>query len=201
MMDADQSVGADSPTKAQSPAEQMTAANQSSDYLRTLYEYEALIRREQSGNQSLNAIEQLWVTAQQKRFGWPRATRDNACYGPTQQSRIRVDLKRLTISLDGKEFNVPSEQACRWIKVLASRPGIWISSAGLRDHDKELDGVRTYKLRLHVPPEINALVESRTGIGSRLMSPAQLWSNRTAESASEEILASEMSLIIHSRRR
>ncbi len=82
--------------------------------------------------------------------------------------RITVDLQKRTVTFDGKTHDVTSEQALRWLKVLADRPGEWVSSKGLERYDPELLQVRTDHLRKYLPEEICFLIDSKTGAGSRL---------------------------------
>lgn len=82
--------------------------------------------------------------------------------------RLTVDLARSTVTLDGTSHDVRSESALRWLAVLAAHPGLWISGRHLEDHDEELAGVRTDRLRRYLPEQILALIESDTGRGSRL---------------------------------
>jgi hypothetical protein len=88
--------------------------------------------------------------------------------GPTKEPRLTVNLGALSASLDGQSFGVSSEQALRWVKVLADRPGDWISSAILHQLDPELDGTRTHRLKKFLPKPIADIIESDTGKGSRL---------------------------------
>jgi hypothetical protein len=84
------------------------------------------------------------------------------------RSMIDVDLDRRTATLDGKPYEVTSTQALRWVKVLAEHAGKWISGTELAEYDEELDGVRTDKLRPHLPAKISALIDSKPGGGSRI---------------------------------
>jgi hypothetical protein len=88
---------------------------------------------------------------------------------PRPVKRVAVDLDRRAVSLDGTAFDVPSEQALRWVKALADSPGCWIASRDLWRTDKELYGTRSDKLRQYLPPEIAGLIESAPGVGSRLL--------------------------------
>jgi hypothetical protein len=85
--------------------------------------------------------------------------------------RIVVELQKKTVTLDGKTHDVTSERALRWLKVLADRPGEWVSSKGLEGYDPELLQVRTDHLRKYLPAEICSLIDSKTGAGSRLRLP------------------------------
>src|SRR5262245_32491966 len=82
--------------------------------------------------------------------------------------RLVVNLARMTVTLDGTSYDVPSENALRWVRVLVNHPGEWISGSCLGTHDADLIGVRTDRLRDHLPEEIVSLIESETGKGSRL---------------------------------
>ncbi len=57
--------------------------------------------------------------------------------------RLTVDLDQKTITLDGKSYDVPSDNALRWVKVLADHNGDWISGPKLPEFDKELLNPRT----------------------------------------------------------
>jgi hypothetical protein len=85
-----------------------------------------------------------------------------------RKPRLTVKLREKTITLDGKAYDVRSLQALRWVKVLADRPGEWVSSKSLQEFDEVLKEVRPDKLRTYLPHEISSLIESRTGAGSRL---------------------------------
>jgi hypothetical protein len=85
--------------------------------------------------------------------------------------RIIVELQKKTVTLDGKTHDVTSERALRWLKILADRPGEWVSSKGLERYDSELLQVRTDHLRKYLPAEICSLIDSQTGAGSRLRLP------------------------------
>ena len=82
--------------------------------------------------------------------------------------RLTVDLAKKTITLDGNPYDVDSENALRWVKVLAEHAGDWISSTGLKKHDSELDGCRPDRLKKHLPDAVLDLIESDTGKGSRM---------------------------------
>jgi hypothetical protein len=85
--------------------------------------------------------------------------------------RLSVDLARMTITLGGAAYDVPSRAALRWVKVLSTHPGEWVSGTDLARHDPELDGTRTDRLRRHLPPEVLALIDSAPRRGSRLRLP------------------------------
>jgi hypothetical protein len=93
--------------------------------------------------------------------------RDRAPEAPPPP-RISVDLARKTITLDGTRYDVPSDNALRWVKVLAAHPGEWISSTELKKYDPELQSVRTDRWHRFLPPAILSLINSDTGKGSRI---------------------------------
>jgi hypothetical protein len=80
---------------------------------------------------------------------------------------VQVDVATRTVSFDGALYDV-SEQAARWLKVLADHRGEWISGEQLAGHDPELDGVRTDRLRSRLPDSVRALIDSKPGAGSRM---------------------------------
>jgi hypothetical protein len=81
--------------------------------------------------------------------------------------RLTVDLACKTVTLDGTKYDVSSENAIRWVKVLAEHPGEWISSSELTKYDSDLI-VRTDRLKRFLPTQVLALIEQRTGAGSRI---------------------------------
>jgi hypothetical protein len=91
-----------------------------------------------------------------------------AADGEPPSPRIAVDLACRTVTLNGTPHDVSSANACRWVAVLAEHLGEWISSTELEGYDNELVAVRTDKLRKHLPKNVDDLIESDTGKGSRL---------------------------------
>lgn len=88
--------------------------------------------------------------------------------GQAPKRRIVVDLAKKTITFDDATYDVDSDQALRWVQVLASHLGEWISGPDLEKYDPNLIGVRTDKLQLYLPKAILNLIESQPGKGSRL---------------------------------
>src|SRR5262249_23009329 len=86
--------------------------------------------------------------------------------------RLMVDLKHKTITLGNNVHDVKSEQALRWVKVLAQDPGQWVSGPKLYTYDPEWVGARTDRLKKELPEQVKDLIESRRGGGSRLTIPA-----------------------------
>lgn len=82
--------------------------------------------------------------------------------------RLTVNIECKTVTLDGMLHDVTSDLTLRWVKVLTEHPGEWIASSKLKDHDQQLDGARTSRLRQYLPDAIGTLIESDTGKGSRL---------------------------------
>jgi hypothetical protein len=99
----------------------------------------------------------------------PRTNGSGGNFADSRANRLTVDLAKRILILDGQIFDVESELALRWVKVLADRPGEWVSSRDLESLDRDLVSVRTDKLRRHLPAEILRMIESKTGAGSRLM--------------------------------
>jgi hypothetical protein len=73
---------------------------------------------------------------------------------------VHIDRVAVTVRTTGKDFDLKSEQAARWLKVLADHPGAWISGPDLIQHDEELDGARTDRLRKALPPQIRRMIET-----------------------------------------
>lgn len=80
----------------------------------------------------------------------------------------KVDLSRMTITVDATSYDVKSINALRWVKVLSDHPGEWISSTELNSYDPDLDGCRTDRLLPMLPDLIKNLIDTQTGRGSRL---------------------------------
>lgn len=120
------------------------------------------------------AIPNMEVAALQERMRRERAkvlaTNDQSIvdYENRPAVRLTVNLPKKQITLDGKEYDVRSDNALRWVRALARHPGDWVSGADLKEHDQELDGVRTDKQRRYLPAEILGLIDSETGKGSRI---------------------------------
>ena len=76
--------------------------------------------------------------------------------------------RTLTITLNGESYDVSSENALRWVKVLVDHAGDWIPSSVLKTYDPDLDGCRPDHLKKHLPKAILDLIHSKPGAGSRL---------------------------------
>ena len=84
---------------------------------------------------------------------------------------VAIERLNVTIHYDGgtqDTIDVRNEQAARWLKVLAERPGKWISGPELVSYDAELDGQRTDRLKNNLPEKLLSLIETSTRTGSRL---------------------------------
>jgi hypothetical protein len=88
--------------------------------------------------------------------------------GSESPPRLTIDLAKREVILEGERIDVNSEQALRWIKVLAEHSGEFISSCQLQEYDPNLINIRTDKLKAFLPPKILALIDSQTGAGSRI---------------------------------
>jgi hypothetical protein len=113
-------------------------------------------------------IRRLKESALAKAAGFASNDVDRPTPGPPP--RLSVDLARKTITFDGQKFDVLSEGALRWVKVLADHPGEWISGPDLKKYDSALDGARPDRLKKakSFPDSIRAIIETRRGPGSRL---------------------------------
>jgi hypothetical protein len=85
-----------------------------------------------------------------------------------EATRLVVDLERMTAALDGTTYDVKSECALRWLKVLVEHPGEWISGKELKKHDKILYAPRTNRWQKQLPGPIRLLINSEPGRGSRI---------------------------------
>ncbi len=87
---------------------------------------------------------------------------------PPPPPRLTVDLARKAITLDGMTFDVPSDNALRWVRVLAQRPGEWVSGPQLSERDPDLQYPRPDRFRRHLPGAVLALIDSAPGKGARI---------------------------------
>ena len=96
--------------------------------------------------------------------------------------RLTVDLARMGATLDGVFMDCDSAQALRLLEVYANHPGVWISSAELKDYDAELDGAKPHVLKNFLPATIRSLIQSNRRKGSRLclsyMTMRDSWTGR-----------------------
>ena len=53
--------------------------------------------------------------------------------------RLIVSIEKISATLDGKEYDLKSEQQARWLKVLSDNPGVWISGTQLNDYDNRTE--------------------------------------------------------------
>ena len=82
--------------------------------------------------------------------------------------RLKVNLGQSTATLDGTSYDVTSENALLWLKVLVEHPGEWISGRELADGkygDVYIGLGRPDRLKKYLPNEILSLIKSRTGKG------------------------------------
>lgn len=83
--------------------------------------------------------------------------------------QLNVDLDGKTVTLGDTTFDVDSDAALRWVKILNEHSGDWISSKDLIKFDKVLIGeVRPDRLKRLLPAGILELIESSTKICSRI---------------------------------
>ena len=89
---------------------------------------------------------------------------------PSDVPPLTVDLEHLSvrISRTGKSYPLGSAEVARWLKILAQRPGVWVSSAELEAFDRALMGRRVERLRKQLPLSLTRIVESKRGKGARL---------------------------------
>lgn len=101
----------------------------------------------------------------------PQATSEgshDAAQAGTVRSPVSVDVATCSAIFQGQRYDLRDEQPTRWLKVLADHPGEWISGSDLEDIDEELTGARTDRLHKKLPSDLQPLVESARGKGSRL---------------------------------
>lgn len=85
--------------------------------------------------------------------------------------RLNVDLARMTITLDGRTYEVGCRNALRWVQVLADHDGAWISGPQLKEYEpefKELESTRTDRWTRALPVRVRCLIDSVKGKGSRI---------------------------------
>jgi hypothetical protein len=98
----------------------------------------------------------------------PQAARAEPRPATSETARPTVNLECRTVTLGDRTWDVKSVQALRWLKVLSDHPGEWIAGAALANHDFDLDGARTDRLKKVLPEPVQSLIDSETGKGSRL---------------------------------
>ncbi len=76
------------------------------------------------------------------------------------QPRLQVDVDQKTVTLDGTPHKVSHEQAL-WLDALVKANGDWRSST-------ELNVTKPDRLKARLPKEIQKMIESTTGKGSRI---------------------------------
>lgn len=87
---------------------------------------------------------------------------------PPAKKGFSVNIPKLTATLNGKTFDLTGDNQARWLHVLATNPGVWVSGPRMEDYDPELLGVRTDRARKDLPGEIEVLIETTTRKGARL---------------------------------
>jgi hypothetical protein len=81
---------------------------------------------------------------------------------------VKVNVKTWTVSIDGAEHQLNSEQTARWVNVLAKNRGKLISAPELKGFDKELIDVRTDRLLKALPYAVQQLLEVVPKKGTRM---------------------------------
>jgi hypothetical protein len=84
------------------------------------------------------------------------------------EQHLEVDIKKISATLGGKEYDLKSEFQARWLKIYAENPGVWISGSDLKYYDDQLDGSRTDRLRRGLPQKNGKLIETSKRNGARL---------------------------------
>jgi hypothetical protein len=84
------------------------------------------------------------------------------------QTRLTVDLAGMALTLDGTRYEVGSELALRWVKVLADKSDTWVRGPDLGKSDRDLMGCRTDRLKQSLPDAVANLIDSQKGVGSRI---------------------------------
>jgi len=82
---------------------------------------------------------------------------------------LTVDINNEELTFRGVTYSCTSERALRWVRVLASNPGVWISARELAKFDSQLLEPRTDQLTRFLPEAVRACIESSTGKGSRFI--------------------------------
>lgn len=80
-----------------------------------------------------------------------------------------VSVKSLTVRIvrSGKLYQLKCERVARWLKVLADRPGVWVSTKDAGDYDSELIG-RVDQLAKRMPKGLQEMIDALPGKGKRL---------------------------------
>jgi hypothetical protein len=85
------------------------------------------------------------------------------------QSSLVVSVKSLTVTVaqTGKVYQLKCERVARWLKVLADRPGLWVSTKDAANYDSELTG-RIDQLAKRMPKDLQKMIDAMPGRGKRL---------------------------------
>ena len=116
----------------------------------------------QRGRERIRRPRRLKAAAPRARSAKPKPR------GRKKVRKVRVNLKSWTVSIDDAFYTLDSEQAVRWIKVLAANRGVLISSGGLAKYDPELIDPRTDRIRKKLPEPVTALLETVPKKGTRM---------------------------------
>jgi hypothetical protein len=132
---------------------------------------ELVWRDERGWSDEVVAWQRWMVKAETLLLGSTPPTPGAARRSPRRPARLKVDLRRRRITLDDTTYEIPSEAALRWVRVLAKHRGQWVSSAdlGKGGYDKDLLTNRPDHLRRFLPGPINSLIQSKRGTGSRMV--------------------------------
>ena len=89
------------------------------------------------------------------------------------EPRLVVDIEKRLAVLDGKQFELATENVARWLRVLAKNEGQLIKQKEVAAHDAELKDVRVRDLKAKLPAAIKRLVETKSTAagGTRLRLP------------------------------
>lgn len=128
----------------------------------------------------------------------PAATADKPAIGeapsepqhnePPNSLAVDVQCLRATLRTPNgeKQFDLPSPQVARWLKVLADHPGRWFTPGDYKEHDTELDGVKPSdqlkSLKKHCGP-LARLIEPSRRHGMRFDPSLSVRRHRSPQSA------------------
>jgi len=104
-------------------------------------------------------------------WGWASIDRGisklyaHATFSNAREIHVRVDLNRQMVIIDGDEIQLRSLQHCHFVNALVQASGSWVSGRELSSTNPELHGARFDRILKLLPPQVLALIKSKSGAG------------------------------------
>ena len=128
------------------------------------------VRRERAkvlvSSEHASMLDTLQQRDQQAHLAESNTLAGSSTVSPPQPPRLTVDLLSKTATLDGTRYDVHSERALRWLRVLVGQSPNWVSGSDLTRYDPDLTDPNTHKYKKYLPQLVRDLITSRPGSGS-----------------------------------